>query len=72
MSLVERGEATETWSILYPNGQRELSLRERTFAVGDVLRRDNRTWIVVRVDDREGRAGTVVVMPGHSDRTGVG
>jgi len=71
MSLVERGRATETWSILYPN-ERELSLRERTFAVEDVLRRDNRTWIVVRVDDREGRAGTVVVMPGHSDRTGVG
>jgi hypothetical protein len=65
MSLARSGQGSETLTILYPDGEREFWLTNRTFAPGDVLERNRRSWIVVRIDDGFGRKeSTVVVMPG--------
>jgi hypothetical protein len=65
MSLARSGQGSETLTILYPDGEREFWLTNRTFAPGDVLERKRRSWIVVRIDDGFGRKeSTVVVMPG--------
>jgi hypothetical protein len=65
MSVARSGQVSETLTILYPDGGREFGLTNRTFAPGDVLVRNSRSWIVVRIDDGIGRdhSSTVVVMP---------
>ena len=65
MSLVRKRQTAGTLSILYPNGEREFWLTNRIFAPGDVLKRNRRSWVVVRIDDGGRLDGsTVVVMPG--------
>ena len=63
MSLVQRGQVTETVSILYPTGEREYWSTDRVFVPGDVIKRNRRSWIVARIDSGSGRNSTVVVMP---------
>jgi hypothetical protein len=65
MSLARSREGSQALSILYPDGTRELWLTQRTFAPGEVLERNRRSWVVVRIDEDLGRnAGrTVVLMP---------
>jgi hypothetical protein len=65
MSLARSEQGNQALSILYPDGERELWLTQRTFAPGDVLERNRRSWVVVRIDEGIGRnAGrTVVLMP---------
>jgi hypothetical protein len=66
MSLARSGQGSETLTILYPDGEREFWLTNRTFAPGDVLERNMRSWVVVRIDDGVGRKeSTVIVMPGN-------
>jgi hypothetical protein len=68
MSLARSGQGSETLTILYPDGEREFWLTNRTFAPGDVLERNRRSWIVVRIDDGIGghHASTIVVMPSEA------
>ena len=65
MTLARRGQGGEALTILYPNSEREFWLTNRAIAPGDVLERNGRSWIVVRIDDGGGRnhSSTVVVMP---------
>jgi hypothetical protein len=65
MSLARSGQVGVALSILYPDGGREVWLTQRTFAPGDVLERNRRSWVVVRIDEGiGGNAGrTVVLMP---------
>jgi hypothetical protein len=65
VTLARRGQGSEALTILYPDGEREFCLTNRTFAPGDVLERNRRSWIVVRIDDGVGRdhSSTVVFMP---------
>jgi hypothetical protein len=65
MSVARSGQGSGTLTILYPDGEREFWLTNRTFAPGDVFDRNRRSWIVVRIDQGVGRnhSSTVVVMP---------
>ena len=65
MSLARSGQGSGTLTILYPDGEREFWLTNRTFAPADVLERSRRSWVGVRIVDGVGRnhSSTVVVMP---------
>ena len=65
MSVARSGQGTETLTILYPDGEREFWFTDRIYTPGDVVVRDDRRWVVVRIDGGASRAenSTLVVMP---------
>jgi hypothetical protein len=54
-----------TLSLLFPNGETQFWLTEKTFGVGDRITRDGQTWVVTSLGNfnRDGKALAVTLRP---------